>query len=278
MFEGGLRTKNKFKPSRPNAPVVTVVTVVRNGATTLETTMLSVLNQTYCNIEYIVIDGASTDGTLEIIKKYEDRIDYWMSEPDNGIYDAMNKGINLATGDWINFMNSGDWFTDNNVVGGIFSCQNFKDIDVIYGNSTQINDKKEKIEEYSRTNVDDFIKGPIYRHGASFVKTVVHRAFLFDMSKLKKFDYALDFYCIFSIYMAGKHFMRVNTNILTYQLDGMSNHPIKNVYYQYAIISSYCHGLNILAFFLLRGAVVILHEISLFAYCYRRFRRAFHRT
>lgn len=74
-----------------------------NGESTLEQTIQSVVNQTYDNVEYIIIDGVSTDGTLDIIKKYEDKIDYWQSEPDKGIYDAMNKGIELAFGDWINF-------------------------------------------------------------------------------------------------------------------------------------------------------------------------------
>lgn len=66
------------------------------------------LNQTYSNIEYIIIDGGSTDGTIDIIKRYDDKITYWQSEPDNGIYDAMNKGIQKANGEWINFMNAGD--------------------------------------------------------------------------------------------------------------------------------------------------------------------------
>lgn len=86
---------------------ISVVTVCYNAADTIEKTMLSVLNQTHHDIEYIIIDGGSTDGTVEIIRKYADRIAYWVSEPDKGIYDAMNKGIKVATGEWINFMNAG---------------------------------------------------------------------------------------------------------------------------------------------------------------------------
>ena len=78
---------------------ISVVTVCYNSVDAIEETMLSVLNQTYPNIEYIIIDGGSTDGTVDIIKKYADRLDYWISEPDKGIYDAMNKGIAVATGD-----------------------------------------------------------------------------------------------------------------------------------------------------------------------------------
>ncbi len=84
------------------------MTVTYNAEELLEETILSVINQSYKNIEYIIIDGASTDGTIDIIKKYEEKIDYWMSEPDEGIYFAMNKAIEKATGKWINFMNAGD--------------------------------------------------------------------------------------------------------------------------------------------------------------------------
>ncbi|MFV9924546.1 MAG: glycosyltransferase [Francisella endosymbiont of Hyalomma scupense] len=80
-------------------PLITVITVVYNGEAYLEKTILSVINQTYESVEYIIIDGGSTDGTIDIIKKYESKINYWISEAYNGIYDAMNKGIKLATGD-----------------------------------------------------------------------------------------------------------------------------------------------------------------------------------
>jgi glycosyltransferase involved in cell wall biosynthesis len=107
---GGLRCEGYFKYSFPDKPLLTVITVVYNGERHLEQTIQSVINQSYKNIEYIVIDGQSTDKTLQIIFKYEESIDYWLSEPDNGISDAMNKGVNLSTGDYIIFINSDDYF------------------------------------------------------------------------------------------------------------------------------------------------------------------------
>jgi glycosyltransferase involved in cell wall biosynthesis len=98
--------------SKSNLPLVSIITVVFNGGKTLEKTICSVLNQSYQDLEYIIIDGGSTDCTLEIITKYQDSITYWVSEPDRGIYDAMNKGIKAAKGEIIGIINSGDYYTD----------------------------------------------------------------------------------------------------------------------------------------------------------------------
>ena len=106
--EGGLRAQGYFKKSYDEKPLISIITVVFNGEEYIKETIQSVINQSYDNVEYIIIDGGSTDNTLDIVKNYDDKIDYWVSEKDNGIYDAMNKGIILVTGDWINFMNAGD--------------------------------------------------------------------------------------------------------------------------------------------------------------------------
>jgi glycosyltransferase involved in cell wall biosynthesis len=95
---------------RTKYPLISIVTVVKNGDRHLEEAIKSVLNQSYNNIEYIVVDGGSTDGTLDIIRKYEDKISFWVSEPDGGIFDAMNKGIRKASGDFIGILNADDWY------------------------------------------------------------------------------------------------------------------------------------------------------------------------
>jgi glycosyltransferase involved in cell wall biosynthesis len=107
--EGGLRTKGYFKKSQVDRPLVSIITVVFNGDNFLEETIQSVFRQSYDNVEYIVIDGGSTDKTLEVIKKYEGQIDYWVSEKDDGIYHAINKGITLCTGDIIGCVNADDY-------------------------------------------------------------------------------------------------------------------------------------------------------------------------
>lgn len=99
---------------------VTIITVVYNNYEKIEKTIKNVLNQTYKDIEYVVVDGASTDGTVDVIKRYEDRL-IWISEPDGGIYDAMMKGVKMATGKWILFRNCGDYFVKPTSVEEVFS-------------------------------------------------------------------------------------------------------------------------------------------------------------
>lgn len=114
--EGGLRKTGYFKTDSDDHPLISVITVVFNGEAHLEQTILSVTEQSYSNLEYIIIDGGSSDSTLEIIKKYEDRIDYWVSESDRGLYDAMNKAIDASSGTWLNFLNCGDLYAEKHVI------------------------------------------------------------------------------------------------------------------------------------------------------------------
>jgi glycosyltransferase involved in cell wall biosynthesis len=111
--QGGLRTKGIFKKSSITEPLITVITVVLNGEKYLKDSMQSLYNQKYKNIEHIIIDGCSSDKTIEIIKQNEDKIDYWCQKKDKGIYDAFNVGMKLAKGDYIGFLNSDDLYTEN---------------------------------------------------------------------------------------------------------------------------------------------------------------------
>ncbi len=111
---------------------LSIITVVYNGVKEIEKTILNILDQGYPNIEYIVMDGGSHDGTTDIIEKYKDRIAHYISEKDSGIYDAMNKATKLVSGDWVNFMHCGDTFYSNNTVQEIFEKDTSR-FDIIYG-------------------------------------------------------------------------------------------------------------------------------------------------
>jgi len=122
-------------------PKISIITIVYNGASLLEGTIKSVVKQSYSNIEYLIIDGGSKDGTLDLIHKYEHAISKWVSEPDKGLYDAMNKGLKMATGDFVWFMNAGDHILKTDTVEKmVAACQ--PNTDIIYGEVMLVNDKR----------------------------------------------------------------------------------------------------------------------------------------
>lgn len=127
-------TQSIFSKGREKNPIISIVTVCLNSEKNLEETILSVLNQTYKKIEYAIIDGGSTDNTLDIVKKYENKIDYWISEKDEGIYHAMNKGISVASGEILHFLNAGDCFYNDKILELISKefIKN-KNIGIVYG-------------------------------------------------------------------------------------------------------------------------------------------------
>jgi glycosyltransferase involved in cell wall biosynthesis len=130
--EGGLRLRGLFRESCHPYPLVTVVTTVRNASPFIERAICSVLHQTYPNLEYIVIDGCSTDSTLNKIEKYRDFLDYYISEPDTGLYHGMNKGIALATGDYVLILNADDWYAETAVQKLVNALQE-KKVDLVSG-------------------------------------------------------------------------------------------------------------------------------------------------
>lgn len=119
---------------------LTVITVCLNAATTIETTIQSVISQSLKNIEFIIIDGESSDGTLDILEKYNSYANFlYISEPDLGIYDAMNKGVQLSKGEWVIFLGSDDQLIDDNVVERVLSLSDDNDVKIIYGNVKFLN-------------------------------------------------------------------------------------------------------------------------------------------
>lgn len=188
---------------------VSIITVVYNGVNEIEQTILSVINQTYKNIEYIIIDGASSDGTVDVIKKYEDSIAYWISKPDKGIYDAMNQGIDYASGKYILFMNAGDLFYDASVVANA-SILFYDFPDVIYGN-TIVNYKWGKYI-VKPGKIKELNSRLPFCHQSAFVKA--------DLMKEKKFDLtrkiSADFNFFNLIFTEKKRFIYYNGTIAIY--------------------------------------------------------------
>lgn len=131
--QGGRRTRGVTPEGSLGQPVVSIVTVVYNGAATLERTIRSVLSQDYPNIEYIIVDGGSSDGTLELIRRYDDRLAYWLSERDKGIYDAMNKGVALCTGEWVALINADDWYEPDAVRRAVEAARNKPAVNIVHG-------------------------------------------------------------------------------------------------------------------------------------------------
>lgn len=208
---------------------VTIVTAVYNGINSIENTIKSVISQDYKDIEYIIIDGGSTDGTIDVIKRYSKWINYWISEKDNGFYDALNKGINHATGVWVGLLNCGDLFHDEHTISALFSRACRDEIGVLYGDSIELSSGKQYYHKSSNAGKDKRTP-PDYRHGASFVRTTLHKQFLFDLTKTKEYGYALDYLQICTMYKAGVLFERRDVIVLEYEGDGMSNHILKNKY------------------------------------------------
>lgn len=186
-----------------NKPKITVVTVCYNAVKEIERTLNSVISQTYDNLEYIVVDGGSKDGSLDVINKYERGINVWMSEPDKGIYDAMNKGVTLASGDYIIFMNAGDCFFNDEVLndsvsklGDLYPDSFYGDViyQYTYGN------------KYVHAKEISYIENDmVCSHQSIFVKTNLLKNRPFDL----QYKLAADYNFILSIYLSGASFKRI---------------------------------------------------------------------
>lgn len=192
-------------------PKISVVTVCYNAVNDIEKTILSVINQTYPNVEYLIIDGGSTDGTMDVVNRYKDKIDVIVSEPDKGIYDAMNKGIDRATGDWINFMNAGDCFYLKSTLADVFAFDSVESADVVYG--YQIHSFPYGKFVRKRLPLEDFNKYMPIGHPASFVRSIILKKNLFDC----KFKIAADYNFFFHAYKKGLSFLPVDVIVSDFE-------------------------------------------------------------
>lgn len=210
---------------------ISIITVTYNSEKTLQETINSVLNQTYKNIEYIIVDGKSKDKTIEIIKKYENLFQgklKWVSEKDNGIYDAMNKGISLATGDIIGILNSDDIFYDNNVVSDIANYFT-PDIDAIYGNLVFVNSQDtRKVERiWKGSEYKSFTKGWHPAHPTFYVKNDIYKKYgVFNIQFEISADFELMLRLIEKYKIKTKYYDRY---MIRMRLGGASTKNIKNI-------------------------------------------------
>lgn len=217
-----------------NKPLVTVITVCYNAVDTIEQTILSVLAQSYTNIEYIIVDGASTDGTVEIIKKYRNRLSAFISERDKGIYDAMNKAIVLSHGKWVNFMNSGDSFVDNRVIETVFNNTFTNDVKVIYGDVVKcFSNDKTVVQRF-----DNLQKGTIQfnlNHQSTFIDGDMLRLLKYDL----RYKIAADANFFNEIYIHEGEFYYVPVLISNYEaINGASAKQVMTLFKEYSEIKN----------------------------------------
>lgn len=213
-MEGGYR-QNNTGTIHAEGIRVSVITIVYNGEKFLEQTIQSVLTQSYKNIEYILIDGGSTDGTLDIIRKYDSRIAYWKSEPDKGISDAFNKGIALATGDLVGILNADDWYEPEAVARIVAK---YEPDSVLHGNKQYWNEDGGKAHQ-ARPNLDVLPLEMSLNHPTVFVsKSLYNRYGVFDLD----YKLAMDYHLLLRFYAAGAKFIHVDHIITNMRLGGVS--------------------------------------------------------
>ncbi|MCX5704127.1 MAG: glycosyltransferase family 2 protein [Candidatus Omnitrophica bacterium] len=168
---------------------VSVITAVINSAKTIEGCIQSVLSQSHKDVEHIIIDGASWDGTLDIIGKYKDKIAGVVSEPDNGIYDALNKGISLASGDIVGFLHAGDFYAHNKVLETVVDVFKKQNVDSCYGDIQYVDkNNTDRVIRYwksSKITPQGFIRGWMPPHPSFFVRLWVYKKYGFFKAEFK---------------------------------------------------------------------------------------------
>ena len=199
-----------------NQSKISIVTVCFNCIADLKKTILSIKAQSYKNIEYFVIDGGSTDGTKELLDRYSDVITKYVIEPDKGIYDAMNKGINLCTGDWVSFMNAGDEFADKQVLEHVFEGKEYAhDVKVLYGDIRLFFPGHGQIRrDYSKYSRDEV--AIMICHQSSFIDGNIIRRLRYDL----KYKIASDINTFYKIYSEGWQFQYLNMDIAKFEAVG----------------------------------------------------------
>lgn len=210
---------------------ITIITVCYNSEVTIEDTIVSVINQNYRNIEYIIVDGNSVDNTLNILERYKSHINLLISEPDNGLYDAMNKGIKNATGDIIGILNSDDVFYSETTIANVVNTFKLIDVDAVFGDLVYVS--KYNLSEIKRhwcssmNNAANFVSGWHPPHPSLFIKKKVYNKYgSFDL----KFSLASDFELMFRFFHINDiKYSYLPETIIKMRLGGETNKSLKNI-------------------------------------------------
>jgi glycosyltransferase involved in cell wall biosynthesis len=213
---------------------ITIITVVYNSVNLIEGTINSVIQQDYENKEFIIIDGLSSDGTVEIIKKYNDIINIWKSEKDNGIYDAMNKALQYVTGDWIIFMNSGDQFINNHVLKELALNKSY---DMYFGATKVKSNELNDIIRYP-LKINKIWRGMICCHQSIVFNSIIFKNYIFNL----KYLISADFDLVYKLIQNDSKIKYVDNIISIYLDEGFSKKNYLKVLNENRLISlSYCH-------------------------------------
>lgn len=201
-------------------PKVSIITINYNNFKGLEKTIKSVINQTQNDYEFIVIDGDSTDGSKELIGRYSEKIDFWVSEPDTGVYNAMNKGIKVAKGDFVIFMNSGDSFYENTVLQKVYPLL-VDDYDIYYGDNYKIKQNSKRKKTYPEKLSFSFFYNSCINHQATFVrKRLFFDYFLYNENLKIVSDWE---FFIYTICIENRPYKYLKLTICNYDFTGISS-------------------------------------------------------
>lgn len=211
---------------------ITIIIVTYNCVNVISQAIESVITQTYKNIEFIIIDGNSTDGTKEVIKRYEDKISFWLSEDDTGIYEAMNKGINYATGDYIYFLGADDSLVDDYIIDEVVNKYFVNDntIELLIGKVWMVNEKLNlQKESGNHFPIKEILIGKMVAHQGLFAKIDVMKAFLFN----SKYQLAADFDFMVKCVNNNIKIRFIEDKIAFYSIFGESSLQIKKCLNEY---------------------------------------------
>jgi glycosyltransferase involved in cell wall biosynthesis len=221
FIDGGLRKRGKFKSnSNSELPLVSIITVCLNSADTIRECIRSVQAQSYANIEYIIIDGASNDGTLKVLHEFEDIIDYYASEPDTGLYDAMNKGLSLAVGKYITLLNSDDWYTSD-CIQSLIDAINKEKVDFVSGFANYV-DQNNNIQYCTGLTPLDkttHIRNPL-RHETMLVSADIYNQYGPYSESYKVIS---DFHFIIKLYEAKLSHFTIERPLMGFRNTGVSS-------------------------------------------------------